>query len=285
MVCHSFKLFVVLITALFSLPVQSSPVIFQKRGVCATEEPNPSLLRALQQVIIDETNPDPNVPEAREGPIEIDTWFHIISSRSEANQVTDAMINAQFSILQDAYRDASIQYRLHGVTRHVNDHWAQNGDDLAMKQALRKGSYRTLNVFFQTDLQATAGQAGRSQHRANTISDDMSSSILGFCTLPDPSINATSPREDYIGHWNGLLHTFQGESCSADNPGDYIADTPQQSTPTDGCPSRKDSCPDSPGLDAVHDFMDYSSDVCYEMFTNGQMQRMRNMWSTMRVGK
>lgn len=217
----------------------------------------------------------------------------------------------QLSILQDAYEDSTIHYRLRGVTRHVNDLWARNGDDLAMKQALRKGSYRTLNVFFQTDLQAATGQQGRFETRAN---DGLSSSILGFCTLPDPSINATSSRDDYvkdgcnilaktmpggsldlynrggtaiheIGHWNGLLHTFQGESCSADNPGDYISDTPQQSTPTDGCPSHKDSCPDSPGLDVVHDFMDYSSDVCYEMFTNGQMQRMRNMWSTMRAGK
>lgn len=216
--------------------------------------------------------------------------------------------------MQDSYQDATIQYKLKGVTRHVNDLWARNGDDLAMKQALRRGSYRTLNVFFQTDLQAAAGQAGRSKNRADIVSDESTSSILGFCTLPDPSINATSPRADYvkdgcnilaktmpggsldlynrggtaiheIGHWNGLLHTFQGESCSPDNPGDYIADTPQQSTPTDGCPSRRDSCPDSPGLDAVHDFMDYSSDVCYESFTNGQMQRMRNMWSTMRAGK
>lgn len=216
--------------------------------------------------------------------------------------------------MQDAYEDASIRYRLQGVTRHVNDGWARNEDEVAMKTALRKGSYRTLNVYFQTDLQASPGDTGRADHRGALASSDLSSSVLGFCTLPDPSVNATSPRADYIkdgcnvlaktmpggsldlynrggtaiheiGHWNGLLHTFQGESCSSDNPGDYIADTPQQSTPTDGCPARKDSCPDSPGLDPVHDFMDYSSDVCYESFTPGQTQRMRNMWTSMRAGK
>jgi hypothetical protein len=179
-----------------------------------------------------------------------------------------------------------------------------------MKSTLRKGTYRTLNVYFQTDLQASPGQSGR----ASSHSNDLSTSVLGFCTLPDPSINATSPRADYvkdgcnilasamsggtldqynrggtaiheIGHWNGLLHTFQGESCDADNPGDYIADTPQQSAPTGGCPAKKDSCPHLPGLDAIHDFMDYSSDVCYESFTDGQNERMRNMWVSMRAGK
>jgi hypothetical protein len=145
-------------------------------------------------------------------------------------------------------------------------------------------------------------------------SDQLSSSMLGFCTLPDPSINASSPRSTYIkdgcnilaktmpggslvhynrggtavheiGHWNGLLHTFEGESCSPDNKGDYIADTPQQSKPTDGCPAQKDSCPDLPGLDAIHNFMDYSSDECYESFTPDQVKRMRSMWFAMREGK
>lgn len=314
MVRHSFAPLVVLVTALYILQAQCTPVVIQKRGICATEDPDPSFLSALDQVQVDETRPDAAGSEARRGPIEIETWFHIVTSKAEAGQVTNAMINSQISILQDAYQDASIHYRLQGVTRHVNDIWARNDDEIAMKTALRKGSYRTLNVYFQTDLEASPGDTGRADQRGALVSSDLSSSVLGFCTLPDPSVNATSVRDDYIkdgcnvlaktmpggsldlynrggtaiheiGHWNGLLHTFQGESCSSDNPGDYIADTPQQSTPTDGCPARKDSCPDSPGLDLIHDFMDYSSDVCYESFTSGQIQRMRGMWASMREGK
>lgn len=221
----------------------------------------------------------------------------------------------QFSILQTAYENTGIAYRLKGVTRHINDTWARNEDDMGMKRALRRGSYQTLNVYFQTDLRATPGQVARAVGiRDTSASSDLSPSVLGFCTLPDPSVNATSLVADYIkdgcnvlaktmpggsldlynrggtaiheiGHWNGLLHTFQGESCSADNQGDYISDTPQQKTPTSGCPSRKDSCPDSPGLDAIHDFMDYSNDVCYDRFTSGQGTRMRSMWAAMRAGK
>lgn len=189
-----------------------------------------------------------------------------------------------------------------------------------MKKSLRQGTYRTLNVYFQTDLQiSTSSVTARSADYSNT--GDMSSSppqsapnLLGFCTLPDPNINASSPLDDYIkdgcnilaatmpggsiqhynlggttvhevGHWNGLLHTFQGESCAPDNQGDYIPDTPQQSIATEGCPASQDSCPQSPGLDAIHNFMDYSSDDCYQSFTSDQATRMRNMWASMRDGK
>ena len=73
------------------------------------------------------------------------------------------------------------------------------------------------------------------------------------------------------GHWFGLLHTFQDESCDAKDPGDYVDDTPQESEPTSGCPTNKNSCPSRQvpsGVtmfgggagDAVGNYMDYSSD-------------------------
>ncbi|KAJ5199595.1 hypothetical protein N7491_009608 [Penicillium cf. griseofulvum] len=329
MVCHSFFQLMTLVT--LCLQARCSPLTLHKRGACATEDPSAGFLHEVGRLKLDEAKYAGS--QARQAPIEIETWFHIISSKSESTQVTDDMINSQvscsffdshlsahsfypqLSILQQSYADSGISYRLQGVTRHTNDKWASNADDVAMKTALRKGSYRTLNVYFQTNLQTSPRQAGRAfGHRGAVTNNNLASSVLGFCTLPDPTVNASSPASQYvkdgcnvltktmpggsldlynrggtaiheIGHWNGLLHTFQGESCSADNPGDYISDTPQQSTPTDGCPARKDSCPDSPGQDAVHDFMDYSSDVCYESFTPGQGERMRSMWISMREGK
>jgi hypothetical protein len=59
---------------------------------------------------------------------------------------------------------------------------------------------------------------------------------------------------DYSGF--GLLHTFQGNSCSGS--GDSIADTPQQISATSGCPIGRDSCPSVAGLDPIHNYMDYS---------------------------
>lgn len=60
------------------------------------------------------------------------------------------------------------------------------------------------------------------------------------------------------GHWLGLLHTFQTYAC--DDTGDMVDDTPASSIDSVGCPIGKDSCPDSPGLDPIHNFMDYSDD-------------------------
>ncbi|RDW69186.1 zinc metalloprotease [Aspergillus mulundensis] len=269
------------------------------RGFCATAAPDESLRAEFRKLSISGNHgaADQESRKALE-PIEIETWFHVVSSN--------------LSYLQDAYQNATISYRLEGVTRQVNDKWARNEDELAMKHALRKGTYRTLNVYFQSDLQVPTGPEAQGRHL--DLSEQLSSSVLGFCTLPDPSINGTSPRSSYvkdgcnvlartmpggslthynrggtaiheIGHWNGLLHTFEGDSCSANNEGDYIDDTPQESIPTDGCPISKDSCPDSPGTDPVHNFMDYSSDECYEHFTPAQVKRMRDMWYTTREGK
>ena len=54
---------------------------------------------------------------------------------------------------------------------------------------------------------------------------------------------------------------IQDNTCATDDPGDYCDDTPQESQSTTGCPAGKDSCPSSPGLDPINNYMDYSSDA------------------------
>lgn len=199
----------------------------------------------------------------------IDTYMHIIADNASAspssqNYVTDSQIRTQFEYLARAFTDASIGFRLRGWFRHTNDTWASNGDDLGMKRALRRGGYSTLNIYFQSKLQAAPGTAGIP---AGSI-------LLGFCSVPAAGITTKTPAAAYVldgcnilsstmpggtifgynegastvhevGHWNGLLHTFQGNSCGALDYGDYVADTPQQATSTIGCPVGKDSCPKS----------------------------------------
>jgi hypothetical protein len=132
-----------------------------------------------------------------------------------------------------------------------------------MKQHLRRGSYKDLNLYF-IDRPLYEGE-----------------DALGHCTFPEPG-GAEDPEllardgciieaqtvpggttENYnlggttvheVGHWFHLFHTFDG-GCDGT---DEVWDTPAQATSTDGCPKMRDSCPGKPGIDPIHNFMDYS---------------------------
>ena len=66
--------------------------------------------------------------------------------------------------------------------------------------------------------------------------------------------------------------------------GDQVDDTPYQSSPTEGCPKSRDSCP-QPGEDPFWNFMDYTDDKCMKGFTPLQHKRMEAMWQLHRGSK
>ena len=84
------------------------------------------------------------------------------------------------------------------------------------------------------------------------------------------------------GHWFALEHTFYG-GCN--EHGDDVDDTPPMKIPTSGCPAdgTKDTCPNDPGSDPIHNFMDYSYDQCYTEFTPGQAERSHDYWLAFRA--
>ncbi len=77
-----------------------------------------------------------------------------------------------------------------------------------------------------------------------------------------------------IGHWLGLRHVWGDGGCDVD---DFCADTPLAAGPNESyCKDQRvDSCPDSPGKDMVENYMDYTKDVCMNVFTQDQKYRMQ----------
>ena len=76
-----------------------------------------------------------------------------------------------------------------------------------------------------------------------------------------------------IGHWLGLRHIWGDGGCTVD---DYCNDTPLAGAANYGCPVIN-SCTNAPdpGNDMVANYMDYTDDLCMNIFTNDQKQRMR----------
>ena len=58
-----------------------------------------------------------------------------------------------------------------------------------------------------------------------------------------------------------IIHDFTIDGCSG---GDLVADTPAENVPYRGCipGDVRDTCPQFPGNDPIHNHMDYSDDAC-----------------------
>ena len=84
-----------------------------------------------------------------------------------------------------------------------------------------------------------------------------------------------------VGHWLGLATLDPSRSAAGATA---IASTtrPPMLEPTGGCPLGKDTCPE-PGLDPIHNYMDYSDDACYTEFSPGQTARMQTQYSHWRL--
>lgn len=81
-----------------------------------------------------------------------------------------------------------------------------------------------------------------------------------------------------IGHWLGLLHTWGDTYCGTD----YIDDTPVAASANNSsslsCNSVYSNCTGSQTRNMIENYMDYSPDLCMNIFTQGQKDRI---WLTL----
>ncbi len=220
--------------------------------------------------------------------VTVPVYLHVVTDGA-TGALTNEQIAAQIEVLDNTFAGgeggaaAGFSFTLAGVTRTDNAAWFYSNpggtDEHTMKRTLRQGGTNALN-FYSTTAGDYLGWAYLPSIVTKPGQAYLDGVVIDWESLPGTS-STYAGRYDQgetatheVGHWLNLEHTFFG-GCNA--KGDFVADTPAQKVPTSGCPEGKDTCR-QPGLDPIHNYMDYSYDSCYTEFTAGQVQRMRDAW-------
>ena len=242
------------------------------------------MMTDFRRRLADRRRPDRDRPRRRAA-ITVPVYVHVMTAGGVG--ATDQAVRQQITTLNNAYggalggTDTGVRFRLGGITRTENPDWFHRALDHeeAMKRALRRGGPETLNLYVAELGELVIGYSTYPhQYAAAPILDGV---VIDWRTLPGgalPHFDRGLTGVHEIGHWLGLLHTFEN---GCEEPGDYVDDTPPEGVATHGCPEGKDTCP-APGEDPIHNFMDYSHDRCMTHFTPGQAVRIQEMWTAYR---
>ena len=235
------------------------------------------------------------------GSIQIPVHFHVVYRSDGVGNIPESRLDAQIAAMNEhfaggdtpVYRTAasntSFRFIKASVTYTQDDTWYAAGPgsagQTAMKNSLHTGTADDLN-FYTNSGGGYLGWATFPNEYAGAPSQD--GVVCYWASLPGSTYvpyNEGDTGTHEVGHWLGLYHTFQG-GCTS--PNDGVADTPLERTSFFGCPGNKapDTCkgPNSPGVDPIENFMDYTDDPCMYKFSLGQSDRADTMWSTYRAG-
>lgn len=238
----------------------------------------------------------PDRPTMAAGSVTVPTIFHVLSKEALDDAATarfTTMIEDQVEVLNDAFSgatapdaaDTPFRFDLTKTTWTVNPAWntvTSGKTERDMKKALHEGDSTTLNVYVADIGGGLLGWAYFPKGVTNNGRDFIDGVVILDESMPGGtagkySLGDTLTHE--VGHWFMLDHTFN-KGCSA--AGDYVADTPREAQPQFDCPTGADTCT-APGLDPIHNFMDYTQDSCMNMFTPGQAERMSDAWLAFRA--
>ena len=215
----------------------------------------------------------------------IPVYVHVMRDDDGSGDVTDLQIDQQIDVLNTTFgggesddaTDTGFRFALADTFRYDNSAWHNDHGSNKYRSETRQGGADALNIWL-VDFKYL-GIATFPWDYANKGAVD--GIRVHYASLPGGSIenfNLGETATHEAGHWLGLFHTFQG-GCTETN--DQVADTPAQSSPTSGCPEGRDSCA-LPGLDPIHNYMDYSWDSCYTEFSAGQTSRMADAFAAFR---
>lgn len=237
------------------------------------------------------TNPDPIYDPGKS--YLIDVWVHVLENAAgTSGQVPEAEIYEQIAILNEDLRaipgsnggpgtNGRLFFRLKGHEVSNDNNWYN--DIGTYYNSLAVDPVHVINVY-TNQAGGNLGYVPFLPHQSpGSIGTNADRIVIFWQTFgrdrllfPQYDLGRTLTHE--LGHYLGQGHTFQG-GCA--NPatcysnGDWICDTPPESSPYFGCAGARDSCPAYAGTDPIDNYMDYSDDVCMNKFTLEQMRRVR----------
>lgn len=162
---------------------------------------------------------------------QVDMYYHILVANNPEGEDWGPKIQSQVDFLNAHFETWGYVFNLKFTTYVIGEEWARDIDvDKENKmRALHQGDYQTLNIYLVEG--ANSGVCSFPDGSGNPITQD----LLDFdgCFVPlEVGLSPTSGTLAHeIGHWFGLLHTFQG-GCDGD--GDYCDDTAPQNEPSYG---------------------------------------------------
>ena len=185
-----------------------------------------SLPRTTNPTTIPQAHAIPSSPTRFALPLPCSKLLHSLFSSAHPQT------HFQAAVLNASYASTNIAFNVVESTYTIRDDWATDASSTQMKQQLRRGGYAVLNIYFQTNLSTAP------------YTYNAGSTLLGYCTLPTTITYGNPPtpfpENDYatdgcsvlagsmkgsptpvygynqgktavheVGHWFGMLHTFQ----------------------------------------------------------------------------
>ncbi len=218
----------------------------------------------------------PSLPDGflRGDPVTVPVVFHIVQGRDSTGAVVgdipDEMIQLQVDSLNGGFVQTNISFSLLGISRLENQYWFERMYERFDNAAeyLHVSPLHVMNIY--VGQHPGIGGAASFYPDQGSVGDPDDGLFINWRNFPGSASTNHGGGDTGIhesGHYFGLRHTFTGGCVE---PGDGIADTPFQGDDTVGCPVGRDTCPDLPGLDPIHNYMDYSDDTCKFEFTPNQ---------------
>ncbi|MCO4821757.1 MAG: zinc metalloprotease [Flavobacteriaceae bacterium] len=221
------------------------------------------------------------------GSLTIPVYVYVVYANSTQN-ISDAQVNSQIDVLNADFND----------TNYGNVLYADRGADVNISFTLNPGdidrrsnptaSWGTNNAVksaypavpgYLTMWVANIGGGvlGYAQFPGGNASTDgivVSPQYFGDTGTATAPFDGGRTTTHEVGHWMNLRHIWGDGRCNRD---DFVADTPSSDRPNYSCNTPNPVHCRTP--DMTENYMDYTDDVCMELFTVGQKDRMRAVFA------